>query len=288
MLREHRLSPWNKLSTFLIIASGNSIHLFDEDTQKRTWAIDSPLRKHFWLHGEADKASGHNDRGDLSVPIKELPPNILEKTILGIESALKIYPNTKLLIRTNVSSYFRIDLIKELKFLLVEEPMVGGFLEFHKLNYEKQLSDKRFMSGAGIFMNTGAAKLLLKINPTEYRGIPDDVAISHFLLSNGVKCIPISRCNLNLTGIFTVRGYYRLKSSLHSNITSERMNLVEKYFSQVTLRNKLHALVNLYAFEIAYLFKFRTRRAEWLHNIGHMTKMIWLNWYWRVKVMRDY
>lgn len=275
------------ISTFLIIASGNSIHLTDEDTQKRTWAIDTPMRKHIWIHGEAEEELEHNTFGDLLVPIEDNQSNILEKTIIGIDRALKMYPNTRIVIRTNVSSYFRVDAIRELKFFMNEDPVIGGFLDFHKTTYEKQLIDKRFISGAGIFMNFKAAKLLLDLNPTDYRGIPDDVAISHYFLSNGVKCFTISRCNLNLTGIFTVKGYYRLKSSLHSDITSARMNLLGKFFSEVMFHKKLRCLVNIYAFELAYLFKSRPRRVEWIRNIGHIMKIFWLNRYWRLKELKN-
>jgi hypothetical protein len=91
------------------------------------------------------------------------------------------------------------------------------------------------MSGAGIILSRRAANLLLNLDSKLYKGVPDDVAISHFFESAGIRKRLMSRSNLGYTRVFIPHWYTRLKSSEESSLTQSRFTLVDEYFKKKSI-----------------------------------------------------
>jgi hypothetical protein len=268
---------------FLILASDNKINIMDERLQKVTWAEDTPKNiECIWVKGdESTKAtlySSENRR--LSVPIREVQENILEKTIAAIEWALE-NREFDTIIRTNVSSYFALNHLRPDESMLRTTPIAGGFLDVTRIRDFRSQGDW-FISGSGIFLNRAACKELKYMDISEFEGIPDDVAISNYLKRIQVPILSIKRCNIQNTGFFLPIPYLRLKSSIHPEVTIDRMKLVNQYFTSKAFQDKLIALCNIYFYEICYFFKKKDRRREISANILPHAKNVLRNFYFRV------
>jgi len=269
---------------FLILASKNPINVIDEAYQRKTWAkSSSPGIECIWLNGSENLKSPLFIRAEqrLIVPIEDSQENILQKTILGIEWLLQ---NRKfdILIRTNVSSYFAIDRLKFSRPLILNEPIAAGYLDVARIGNVVN-TNQLFISGSGIFMNNVAAQLLCKIKASNFIGIPDDVAISMYLLQFRIPIFSISRGNIHSTGLFKAIPYQRLKSSIHANVTQERMELVHNFFCARSFKESVKSLAYIYLFEIQYLFRSPERREELSKNFLASLKNVARNLRYRWK-----
>lgn len=268
---------------YLILTSRNVINRADEEIQRTTFG-QSNKPNVYWLKGELNLNSpklSHLDR-TLSVPIEETQENILGKTILGIKWLLE---NEKfdILVRTNVSSYFckASDYIVK-RFNEANDPIFGGFLERHSTDYMLQTKDKVFVTGSGIFLNQRACELLQNCDVTNYLGVPDDIAISHFLRLNGSKMLSIRRGNMHLTGVFIPIFYMRLKSSIAPERTRMRMKRVHSFYTAPNKIAKTRCWFALQYEEIRYIIASSKRRQEILKNFLPSKKMFLLNYFRRI------
>lgn len=234
---------------YLIIASDNPEHQIDESAQKKTWA-NSERDNCIWLRGGSTNTFDC-EKHQLIVQVKDDYEHILEKTIKGISWCLKNL-DFEYLVRANVSSYFRVDLIRrEFKKWHNNKSKFGGNFDFINDN-TKTLRERMFINGGAIFLNQRACEELVDLNPEDFRGVPDDYAISHFLMRRDITPQHVRRGNLALTSIFSLRPYYRLKSSNLSSMASNRMYALHRLFRETTIINKFLAFVMLHLLELKY------------------------------------
>ena len=235
---------------FLVIASEDSIHEQDLLTQKETWVASLPKDvSAVWLRGHNSRKFNF-DGETLYVPCPELYGNILEKTILGVKY-ITDNVDFDILVRTNVSTYFNTKkTLSELAKKRFSEDFFGGYIDKSKGGYFGRKDSQDYISGTGIFLSRAAAKKLSSLDFKDYQGIPDDVAISHFLDLSGMKKIRMSRNNLGSTHIFIPSYYIRAKSSAVSSLASDRMRLIDSFFNQRSLNGKLKSYRRIVSFEI--------------------------------------
>ena len=238
---------------YLVLASNDRIHQRDEEYQRLTWAKNGNLNSSvIWLRGGDEfKFWGET----LQVPIREAYENILEKTVLGI-GWLAQNVEFDYLVRTNVSTYFDQSAVEKILGRLEPgQKYAGGYYEYAKDNYPGSLEDNRFISGTGIFMSKQTCALLSHMSTQDYINIPDDVAITNYLSSNGCNLFYVPRGNLGYTHFFTPKAFIRLKSSRDGFAASNRFLLVHAYYVARNWRNRMSALINLYSFEFSILKK---------------------------------
>ena len=187
---------------FLVIASEDPVHQNDLLAQTNTWvsSLDQNSRV-VWLRGHSG-LDFKFESDTLYVPCAESYQNILEKTVLGIRY-IEMNLDFDIIIRTNVSTYFH---IRKLRHLLTsplfEHDFFGGFIEKTKGAYFGGSVNYKFISGTGIFLSRAAVSKLAELNYLEFEGVPDDVAISHFLMHKQINRIPMTRSNLSSTHVF--------------------------------------------------------------------------------------
>jgi hypothetical protein len=235
---------------FLVIASEDPVHQSDLFTQRDTWVRTIPPEcKVIWLRGH-EKNSFDFDDSTLTVPCLELYGNILEKTILGVRYILETF-EFDVLVRTNVSTYFNVEkTLAELRKRSYLHPFFGGYIDKTKGEYFGKLGKNDYISGTGIFLSRGAAEKLADLNFTQFRGVPDDVAISHYLELSGIQKVRMKRNNLGSTHIFIPTYYIRAKSSAVSTLASTRMRLIDQYFNQTSIRGRIDSYLQLVKLEV--------------------------------------
>jgi len=268
---------------FLVLVSENEINKKDELIQRSTFG-QLHRQSIYWLKGDSSiqSPSFNSQSRTLSVPVEEIQSNILEKTILGIDWLLQ-NEDFDLLVRTNVSSYFTAiptSIVK--KFSNKDKSILGGFLEMHLTKYAEQARDRSFISGSGIFMNRTACQELTYCDTKKYMGIPDDIAISHFLRCKGSEIVFVRRGNIHLTGIFFPYAYMRLKSSIDSDRTRQRMMRVHEYFSAKSISRRVTLWISFQLDEIRYFSKSVNRKEEVMKNFWPSRKVVLLNAFRRV------
>jgi hypothetical protein len=234
---------------FLVIASEDPVHQNDLLAQTNTWvsSLDQNSRV-VWLRGHSG-LDFKFESDTLYVPCAESYQNILEKTVLGIRY-IEMNLDFDIIIRTNVSTYFH---IRKLRHLLTsplfEHDFFGGFIEKTKGAYFGGSVNYKFISGTGIFLSRAAVSKLTELNYLEFEGVPDDVAISHFLMHKQINRIPMTRSNLSSTHVFFPSYFTRAKSSSDPNLASKRMHLLYDFYNQNTLYAKAKKYLQISALE---------------------------------------
>ena len=240
---------------FLIIASKNEVNESDRISQSNTWAFqDLDDISILWLRGW-DKDHYSLVGRELYVPCVEEYENILEKTILGINYALENM-NFDILIRSNVSTYFDLVLLgKELARNQFSGDFYGGYVDKTKGSYFGGSAPYEYLSGTGIFLSKSCAQLLSKLKPQDFTGIPDDVAISEFCRSHGLRRIRMKRNNLYSTHLFFPTFHIRAKSSTDSHLAGKRMVLINDYFAAKTALDRIRIYTSIQIKEIIALIR---------------------------------
>lgn len=219
----------NKRIIFLILASENSVNEADREAQQQTWCSVLPENiSAFWIRGH--NSSEYRLSGtDLYVPCVESYENILAKTILAVAWCIKNL-SFEILIRTNVSTYYSIPhLIKDLENFDPTKALFGGFLDESRNLSSPEQETFSFVTGTGIYLTQPACRVLMSLRPTNFVRIPDDVAITYFLVQQGLNPYFFRRVNMHSTHIFIFGSQIRLKSSEISNLARKRFLIIYQY-----------------------------------------------------------
>ena len=257
---------------YLAIASDDSIHKNDEQSQRDTFVrdlhVDSTI---YWLHGSSN-ANTYIVDSHMYVNVEETYTNILQKTVAGIQY-LTDFVDFDLIIRTNVSTYFEDSKIRQMiRNINFSEHFLGGYVEACRDYFGNSKESFTFVSGTGIFLTKTSAKSLCELNYQEYMGIPDDVAISHFMKRKGYAITRLRRSNFSYLHFLIGTTYVRLKSSVHSNLASQRFHLIYSSRSSRRLSRKAWFFLLLHLNELRFLdyrligfFKYMQRFFVYLH-----------------------
>lgn len=232
---------------FLIIASNNREHLQDEQTQRITWAQDQSIRV-IWLRGGKSTNFEEEER-TLYVEIEDVYPNILAKTLLGVEWCLKNL-EFDFLVRANVSSYFDIPATRKmLHKYRASEDLFGGHMDFIQDATRKSLQNL-FVNGGALFFSRITATRLLTMKSKDWELLPDDLAITQYLLRSGVTPLEFPRGNVANTGILTKKPYYRMKSSSNPRMATLRMTQVHAIRNSISRTDKFRLYLKFYQCEL--------------------------------------
>jgi len=235
----------------LIIASRDLEHERDLLTQKSTWVSDCPKNiSVIFLRGWENKYF-FLDEDTLYVPCREEYSLILTKTLLGMNYLLENV-DFDILIRSNVSTYFESKrLIKEMDKSIYNFDFFGGYFDKTGVKHFAKKKSLEYVSGAGVFLSRGAVIKLSKLDPDNYIGIADDLAMFDYLKNkNRVLSVRMMRNNLHYTHLFIPTYYIRTKNSFNSNSASIRMNLIHKYFVSESISMKISAYFHIQKNEI--------------------------------------
>jgi hypothetical protein len=239
----------------LVIASRNEVNEQDRLWQLHTWANqDLEDISILWLRGWNEDHYLLSDR-ELFVPCKEEYGNILEKTILGVNFVLE-HMSFDVLIRSNVSTYFDlVGLKRELSRNQFKKDFYGGYVDMTNGSYFGLSQPFEYLSGTGIFMSRPYAQRLSTLNSKDFDEVPDDVAISEFFKSVGLRRIRMKRNNLSSTHIFLPTFHIRAKSSTDSGLAGKRMVLLYRYFGSKAPQNRIRVYISILIMEFGALLR---------------------------------
>jgi len=226
----------------LALSTLDTEYQLDESAQRRTWAReDSKEVKVIWVRGGGSHFYEDGDR-NLVVPASEDFGSILAKTLLAIEW-INTNLNPDVIVRSNTSSYFQLDKLKRVvnKFQQNQEDF-GGYFETY--------NSERFINGAGIFLKRSAIEALTQMNPSDWVNIPDDVAISRYLLHRGLKAASLKRNNLAYHHFFFPSHHSRVKGWSNRKLTRSRMELIHEFYSSGSQITKIYIYWRLLKLEI--------------------------------------
>lgn len=247
---------------FLIIAGGGQSHESHEIAQRETWAsIIYEEVEILWLRGGSPFGT-FLSQDTLFVPCEEKYENLLEKTIHGINWLIE-NRTFDILIRSNTSNYFSLKKLLQYSYKL-KVLEVGGQFETTRRNFVYIKKGYRYLNGSAIFLGQKACHSLVQMNTNEYIDIPDDLAIHHFLESQGFKFYKIPRNNLGTHHIFFPFFQVRVKSWNNDALTSARMQKVHEYFCSTSGFARLGAW-------------FKVQRLEWEYaeiSLRNLLKLI--------------
>ena len=225
-------------------AHGHEDHKF---AQIDTWAgnLEQDSRV-IWIYGDPNLKQGKLVGDDLFLPVEEKYENILIKSILGVNWVLTNL-EFDYLVRTNTSNYFLDHLVRrQLNKMHPNELVFSGVKAKWKGTVKDRKWFHKYISGSGIYMTRKSAEILSSIPLSEYLGVPDDVAIGHFLYSKGAKTHSIKRNNLTDFKPLWLMPQIRVKSWKNDQVTADRMKEVHAIFfagNSANLKKSLRAFI---------------------------------------------
>ena len=264
---------------YVILASDNHTHERDLSMQRKTWLQSIPKKSQFVILRGHEKSEFRFDGETLYVPIPESYENILAKTIMGFNWILENI-NFDLLVRTNVSTYYDVSRIgKILHRLQLDSLEFGGFVEFSNFGLKSTSEVEKFITGTGIYLTKPSVLKLANLDVTEFRGVPEDLSISRYLIENHAKMISFPRVNLHSTHILLPGFQTRLKSSEISELASVRFQSLFNFYRQTTLLGKTLSFMQVLRIELAYIhldyfhFKFYVLRNYYIFRLNMIRLM---------------
>jgi hypothetical protein len=215
---------------YLIIGSSDTEHEADLNAQKQTWLSCLNSRDAYLVLRGSKLSQAKREGNDLFLPVEERYENILQKTILGIGWTNQ-HIEYEYLVRTNVSTYFRNSEVHNIleKVIGLSIPAYGGYIDYATPPIENVRNRTPYVAGTGIMMNYQASGILARLPLNNYKGCPDDLAMSHFLDSEGIRRSFIARSNFSSTHVLTNAIQVRLKSSHLPHAARLRMLRVHKH-----------------------------------------------------------
>jgi len=183
--------------------------------------------------------------------------DILRKTVLTLKLIASKLDDFDFIIRTNVSSYFDHSKIeKVLQKYQCQEFFYGGYIEEYKANSGGRIP---FVSGAAVFLNSKTAKIISEMDPDKYIDYPDDVAFSNVMNKLKVTTTFLPRGNICSHSFFTIAPYYRLKSSVYSELAGVRMHAYHNFTNEKKFTKKIKIALMHQKLELSYLKKSEIR-----------------------------
>ncbi len=231
---------------YLIIGSSDTEHEADLNAQKQTWLSGLNFGDAYIVLRGSELSKARYENNELFLPLEERYQNILQKTILGVEWVNQNI-EYEYLIRTNVSTYFRHSRVHKLlmKRIGLSVPAYGGYIDYANLPTESGKNRTSYVAGTGIILNRLAADILAKLPFNDYKRLPDDIAISLFLDSEGTHRKYVGRSNLSSTHVLTNAIQVRLKSSHLPRAARLRMTRVHKHEESTHPIKRLSAWIQL-------------------------------------------
>ena len=121
---------------------------------------------------------------------------LLPTTLSAIKFALDEF-RPDLIIRTNVSSYWNLEILRRVVEELPSHSFYGGVAGPIPRSISKTISTKKYASGAGAFMSPDVAQLLLDNADSLDLNLIDDLSIGIFMNSHGIQLTEMNRFDLN-------------------------------------------------------------------------------------------
>lgn len=206
---------------FIILAEGNLGHKIDLETCINTWVQEDSADSQFIFLKSGDITDYSHQNRVLTVADSSEYDQILKRTILSIPFVLNHFI-FDFVVRCNVSTYFNIPKLRAELQISSDTFTFGGFpICLNRKGDSEHFG--YFISGAAIIFSRKAYETLSELNLTDYQNLPDDVAISQYMLNLNFQPTFIFRGDVGVTHAYSAHSIIRCKSSHISHAASRRM-----------------------------------------------------------------
>ena len=236
---------------YLALAGGSTDHDNHKYSQIQSWANNlNPNHKVIWIHGDPTVKEAFRNGNDLFLPVMECYENLLAKTVLATKWVLENI-EFDYLVRTNTSNYFYFPLVEQYLGRYAHKSLsAGGVIAGGRGTICGEKRNHTYISGAGIFLSHEAAKCLEVMKTNKYEGVPDDVAIGHWLRECDVDLYSIPRNDVTDYRRIKPSPQTRVKSWNHPQFTVERMLQIDEVYSSTNRDDLTTSLRKFLTFEL--------------------------------------
>jgi hypothetical protein len=167
----------------------------------------------YWIAGSDSATESFNETNRiLTLPIEEKFENIYEKSLAAFRWLL-VNVEFDFLIRTNTSTYFDTKKIyQELSKWSNNSRVAAGEFGETQLMSNAPINRGLFLAGTAIILSKETVEQIIELNDSNWRSLPDDVALSMGISEMGVAFSHISRVDLTDFNVFEPGSHYRVKS----------------------------------------------------------------------------
>jgi hypothetical protein len=237
---------------FLSLYSNQEHYSEHQLAQLRTWL--GSKKDIYWLRGVGENKSPSFEENYINCPVVETFENILTKRIMGLKYALSKL-DYDFYVFTNTSTFINLTRLENfVSGLDKNKALAAAALGFYSSSFSED--KKEFLAGNLIILSKKAATELVKMNPKEWEGVADDIAISEYLKKNDCELHYIKRNDLTDFSPFRIEIQHRIKSWQDSSVTIHRFDELNKIYTShgiKIIRNYFsHYIKELMRFSVAY------------------------------------
>lgn len=213
---------------YLSIYSDEGHYHQHQVAQLKTWT--GANEDIYWLRGVGKKAQLTTIGNFINIPIEENFDNILAKRILGIRHAVETF-NFDFIVLMNTSTYVN---PQKIQILIKSVDKTKALALAARGSHFSSMTgrDEDFLAGNLIILSKSAARSLAMLNPQEWIGVADDIAISKYLKSRRIEFEFISRNDLTDFYPFIFAAQHRIKSWQNPKITVSRFYEIHDLYSE--------------------------------------------------------
>jgi hypothetical protein len=239
----------------------------------------------YWIAGSDSETENFDENNRiLTLPVIESFENIYEKSLSAFKWLL-VNEEFDFLIRTNTSTYFDTKKISDELFKLSDvSNFAAGEFGLTPLMSRAPRNQGLFLAGTAIILSKETVKKIVELDDSEWKTLPDDVALSMGVSELGIAYKHISRIDLTDFNVFEPGSHYRVKS------WEDELDTVRRFF-------ELESLIHTHPkFRMLRITKFHTREfirftkafplqkglnsVRWLRQIYRYTKLNVKTWKW--------
>lgn len=212
---------------FLSIYSAKKQYKEHQFAQLQTWTGNS--NDIYWLRGQGRDSILSVEDHFINCPVEEVFENILGKRVTGLRYAVSKW-DYDFYALTNTSTFINVARLKKLLYGFDE----GAYLAAasHGFYISPASGEKvKFLAGNLIILSRKAALKLAEMNPEEWDGIADDIAISEFLKREKCTFYYLKRNDLTDFRPFRIEGQHRIKSWDDSTVTVNRFHEIRQIYT---------------------------------------------------------
>ena len=212
---------------FLSIYSAKEHYAEHQIAQFQTWLGNT--NDIYWLRGQGEESNVSVENNFINCPVDEVFENILRKRVTGLRYAVSRW-DYDFYALTNTSTFVNVARVKKLLCGFEEDSYLAAASHGFYI-CPASGENVKFLAGNLIILSRRAALKLTEMNPEEWDGIADDIAITEFLKKEKCHLYYLNRNDLTDFRPFRIEIQHRIKSWDDSAVTINRFHEIHQIYT---------------------------------------------------------
>lgn len=256
------------VNIYLIRGHDSEEYQLDERAQRKTWAKGSDTAdKVLWLYGDESLSESKEFDRRIYVPCQDNMQTMLQKVLLGLKYCMDAY-RPEFVVLSTTNTYWNLEKSKQC-FIEMKDSRTNFAGYLIKWRWEDTQTIKTgdfYVSGRSMFFDYYALQSLSFMDEENYRGLYDDAAISHYLMSRNFTPKHIKRNNFSSNHVFLPHSHIVVKGVVRRQDNRDRMHDIDIFFRKKGLR-KLFFYITMHIREIRRLDEIKLAKLpNWLRR----------------------